>query len=102
MFVPDADADDRVTAHLGPVEDTDVLATYTHEPISTRDKGELARQAAYTPLEEASVCLARRALKLSRLCMQMMRAQDATQVSALSSSSTLKHTIPKNNPALTT
>jgi hypothetical protein len=48
MFMPDAD--DAVDGHYGPV-------AATHELILTRSKGELARQAAYTPLEEAFVCV---------------------------------------------
>jgi hypothetical protein len=36
------DSDDGVVAHLEPVKDVDVPATYTHELILPRNKGELA------------------------------------------------------------
>ena len=47
------DADDGVVGHLGPGNDVNVPAVYTHELILTRNEGELARQAAYTPLSRA-------------------------------------------------
>ncbi len=36
------DSDDGVVVHLEPAEDVDVPATYTHEHIFPRNKGELA------------------------------------------------------------
>ena len=51
--MPDADHDDGVVGHLGPGDDVNVPGAYTHELILTRNEGELARQAAYTPLSRA-------------------------------------------------
>ena len=47
----------------------------------------------------AHVCLTSRSIWL---CMQVMSAHSASQASALSSSSILKHNVPRNDSALTT
>ncbi len=94
MHMPD-DADN---GHHGTVNNVPAA----HELALTRNKGELARQTAYIPLEEAFACVyyaSRVTSSLSGLCMQVM---SASRASALSSSLTLKHAIPRNNSALTT
>ena len=91
LDMPEGVPDDADNGHHGSINNVPAA----HELALTRNTGELARQTACIPLEEAFACV----YYASRVCMQMMRAGRA---SALSSSLTLKHAILRNNSALTT